>query len=293
MGGLRAVTRFLSDNEDRFHKCVLISAGGTLNALSPPDVDKARWRAFVEDVRSVRFEELRQRGVPKKDEQIFEAIQDAFFIKDFGRLSSSLTARGRRIQAIVGSRDVNLRDEARERLQERSNIEIVADMEHVLGSDVAFELHYPEIVDRIVRFLRLPESLPKSRNQVRDDILYRIQGEMGKLDVEWLVGEARKSPALRELYLLSKGRFTSDAALIDSLIREWRRRTRESLQTAILARLELLDRDFANLSVGKLAREARRDAALKAMLSEWQGSGNTRATIVESFSQQRFGEATP
>jgi hypothetical protein len=233
MGGLRALSLILQDK--RLHKCVLLSSGGTLRSLQPPDVQPQSWQEYVKKVDHVGKKRLAGVIGAKAAEQLHERLRNIFFSPTLGPWQPSLerAARQNKILLVLGTRD-NMRRDAIERMQ-LAELHTVAGMEHVLAEDIQFELRYREIINMVTEFLeplggKLPQPWTRKRmTKTMDSILkgagLRLDDLTGQNLAERISGiktKKKRSKAM-DLYLRSKARFESDGELVDSVRRNRRK----------------------------------------------------------------------
>lgn len=228
MGGMRAITKFLIDDDDVFHKCILLSSGATLRKLTAPEIDRQDWHSYVGQITKVETKNLLAHGIRRKDlDRHWTGLLGAFTADDFGALHLALEKRGERIQVIVGSKDREVGLDVFNRLSDLANVQVIPGMSHLTADTAAFTLHYGEIVDHLVRFLRMSTDQPRSKSQVRDQvirILLAKGADIRTLTVEDLLQRAARDRQLRASLLLSTSCFRSYEALIDSMQREMKRR---------------------------------------------------------------------
>lgn len=229
MGGLRALATFLHDDNEYFDKCIMLCSGATLPDLSPPDVGRDEWLAFVERVREVTPRDLHPYGGINGDsDTIHHALWELFFDDKFGRLGRRIRDRSGRIAAMVGTADVAVSEGARKRLGTHCRLETVPGMNHLVMSDPHFELKFPSFVDGVATFLTSGRygAMPVTKYDVRDRLLTHARREFiykSRLTVEGLRDLAKRSSAVAELLLLSKARYATDSVLVDHLERYWER----------------------------------------------------------------------
>ena len=225
MGGLRSLALILME-DNRYDNAILLSSGGPLASLQPPDVGDDDWVDYVEGVRKIRRKALKK----DRGQQVAESFDDLshiFFTDDLGVLRSKFEelADQNRILVIIGTKD-KTRSASILRMQ-RAELHTIAGMDHKLAEDIQFELHYSEIVDTLVRFLQ-PEHLrvdPLSRKDIREQLSSQLPVPISELKAEslaetvWNVQGATAKKKLMRLYVQSKARFATDADLVESLIR--------------------------------------------------------------------------
>ncbi len=237
MGGLRALAKCLKDNG--FHKCILLSSGGPLDALQPPDVELPDWRDYVHGVMNVTPEELVACLGRNVAFAVYKDLTPIFFSPDNltqWQLRLEELANQNRILVILGTRDP-MRAKAITRMQ-LAELHTIAGMRHRLGVDIPFELRYWDILRMITRFVEPmpvpPAVQPWPRSEVRDrlrDSLSQIPVDVEQLAAAdlpiliWTLPDGALRTELMDLYILSKARFESDGDLLDSLRRSALRRS--------------------------------------------------------------------
>ena len=238
MGGLRALAKFLKDCEKAkgFHRCVLLSSGGTIASLKPPDVeDPDEWARYVKRVAAVTAEQLTESLGVNQALDAHVHMERVFFEDDPDLWAGILKDLAEKILVVLGTADIT-RGSAIRRMQ-HAELHTVAGMNHNLGEDIQFELRYPEIIDMLVKFLQPehPTSKPSSRKDIRGQIYKKLVKE-ARVSVAEITDEPLgkiimnvRDPTLREqlkrLYLQSKARFGTDADLVESMLRHHQRST--------------------------------------------------------------------
>jgi alpha-beta hydrolase superfamily lysophospholipase len=238
LGGLRALAKLLKDEKpyrgrshrSKLYKCILLSSGGTLRSLRPPGLNDKQWGTYFRKVKRATERQLGMVLGKTNGSRVFRDLHPIFFDKPtLQRWQPTLDrlANENRILVILGTKD-RIRRESIARMQ-LTQLNLIPGMDHVLRDDMEFERHYTRIIDLITGFIDpVPQRLqPSSREQIRTEITRLLKkSNVMALTADSLAAEIDrlKKASLKQLYVMSKARFDSDADLVDSLQRPYKRR---------------------------------------------------------------------